>query len=447
MNSRTILPGLMGLLVLAGCSGPAKDRPRFRAFTLVELLVVILIICLLLALLMPAFASAWQMAEMTQCKTNLATLYKAQGVWAADRENPSTSLAAGWAGSILPYLENRPSSLKCPSCPKVGSGVSLGEEGGPLPTENDPYGEGTFPGSTIEMKDVAIGVLTADGALLYEIPLAASSYWSGFGYWPANVKLNAGGEPTEPSLGTVPNPSMGSVMVGANMDGAYAFPWPDGSYDTDYFFEVTYRNGKPYEVTILTCDGSAGTDINGNRCLADFRVNHKPIWNGQQFSNLFGAGHVGETINLYEEAVKNGTLKPNLYAWTAWFTSTGVLGATNYGISRGACLDKAARIVPIPDPKLFFILDYPRTIADYTEINDGGRDTDYWTQIFISPAPPEGWTPPKGLESYTWQEVQALRHFGKANVLFCDGHIESLGQNDLNPLDPLITPLWRYGAR
>ena len=386
------------------------DRPRFRAFTLVELLVVILIICLLLALLMPAFASAWQMAEMTQCKTNLATLYKAQGVWSADRETPSTILAAGWAGSILPYLENRPAALKCPSCPKVGSGSSDAQGDGSLSTESDPYGEGEFPGSNIQLKDVSIGVVTGSGQLLYEIPLDRNPYWTMYR------------EETQ---------SDGRKWIGANIDGD---PNPA---DTDFTFWVEYRNGKPYKVTIGDCDG------NGNGYWTDFRVNHEPIWNGQLFLSPFGAGHFGETINLYEEATKNGTLKPKSYGWTAWFTSTGVLGATNYGLSRGACLDKNGRAVPIPDPKLFFLLDYPRPIADYTEINDDGRDTDYWTQIFISPAPLAGWVPPPGLEDYTWQEVQALRHFGKANVLFCDGHIESLGPENLM----YNNPLWRYGAR
>ena len=420
------------------------DRHCFRAFTLVELLVVILIIGLLIALLMPSLASAWQMAEMTQCKTNLATLYKAQGVWSADRETLSTVLAGGWAGSILPYLENRPAALKCPSCPKVYKGESGSSGDGSLPTESDPFAEGTFPGTTIELKDVTIGVLTTAGALLYEIPLTASPYWTGFGYWPTNVKLNELGEPTEPSLGTVPDPSMGSVLIGANMDGAYAFPYPNGvfvtgsCYDTDYLFTVTYRNGKPYEITIQTAD------INSNQYLSDMRVNHKPIWGGQRFYRVpFGEGHVGETINLYREAMNNGTLTPMSNAWTAWFSNTGVLGATNYGLSRGACLDKDKHIVAIPDPKLFFILDYPRTIADYTDIIVGGGDRAYWTRIFISPAPPAGWTPPEGLEDYTWQEVQALRHFGKANVLFCDGHIESLGPEDLM----YNNPMWRYGAR
>jgi len=230
------------------------------------------------------------------------------------------------------------------------------------------------------------------------------------------------------------------VIIGANVDNG-PWPWGWGAYDTDFLFLVTYRNGKPYEVTILQPEESHTQDIPG--CLSDFRVNHKPVWNGQTFWGGFGEGYWGETINLYTEAINNGTRKPSSYAWTAWFTNTGVLGATNYGLSRGACLDKDGRIVPVPDPKLFFILDYPRPIADYTAFNDEVPDTNYFNQIFISPAPPPpAWTPPPGLENYTWQEVQALRHFGKANVLFCDGHIESLGPEDLWPNNPL----WRYGS-
>jgi prepilin-type processing-associated H-X9-DG protein len=42
-----------------------------------------------------------------------------------------------------------------------------------------------------------------------------------------------------------------------------------------------------------------------------------------------------------------------------------------------------------------------------------------------------------------WQYYQALRHAGRANVLFCDGHIEPLSAEDLEYMDPR----WVYEGR
>ena len=118
---------------------------------------------------------------------------------------------------------------------------------------------------------------------------------------------------------------------------------------------------------------------------------------------------------------------------------------TNYGISRGCFQDRNGDDLHAPDSRLFFILDYPRSIADFTDVNDDRAvpDKQYWSQIFIYPTPPTHWSPPPELDGWKWPEVQALRHMGKANVLFCDGRIEGLGPEELSA----TSPLWRYGAR
>jgi prepilin-type processing-associated H-X9-DG protein len=73
------------------------------------------------------------------------------------------------------------------------------------------------------------------------------------------------------------------------------------------------------------------------------------------------------------------------------------------------------------DEKLFFILDYPLRVADYT---DGGEDRSDWNSYFFTST--DGWAPPSGYPAANWMQCQALRHFNKANVLFMDGHIETL---------------------
>jgi len=125
---------------------------------------------------------------------------------------------------------------------------------------------------------------------------------------------------------------------------------------------------------------------------------------------------------------------------------------SDYGMSRGS-YETSTATVPKPDGKMFFILDYPVSVADYMAPVGG----DEWKRFFVvDPAynPVIGayqWQPPPGCEEWTWQQVTALRHFEKANVLFCDGHVETLG---IDPLDVRALlgnrqlradcPLWRY---
>jgi prepilin-type processing-associated H-X9-DG protein len=124
---------------------------------------------------------------------------------------------------------------------------------------------------------------------------------------------------------------------------------------------------------------------------------------------------------------------------------------SDYGLSRGSYETVRGRVQGV-DGKLFFILDYPLSVADYMAL--GGDD---WKRFFVvDPAynpviGPYQWLPPSACEEWTWQQVTALRHFEKANVLFCDGHVETLGIDPLDERDlrgnrhlRVDCPLWRY---
>ena len=129
----------------------------------------------------------------------------------------------------------------------------------------------------------------------------------------------------------------------------------------------------------------------------------------------------------------------------------------DYGMSLG-CYQVAGLEPNVPDGKLFFICDYPKSLADY---NEDGREEDETDVYFITdPAEWErrrqggggewAYIPPE----LSWRHYQSLRHFGRANVLFCDGHVEPLGV-DPDSAERLLdqkylradSALWRWGER
>ncbi|MCX5682151.1 MAG: prepilin-type N-terminal cleavage/methylation domain-containing protein [Planctomycetota bacterium] len=416
-----------------------------RAFTLVELIIVIAIIGILIALLMPGLTTVWGVSAMTQCSTNLATLYKAQSNWNADRDATQSTLNAGWAGSLKTYLEGRTDALQCPSAAIASIGIgdnttpgSTGTTGGGGDTGDSTYND--YSDAPVEpdlqIQDVTIGVLDANKNLVCEIPLAPSPVWSWYQSW------------------TLPD---GRTQVQANLDNDMRKNAQGIYIDNDFDFVVEFRGSSPIKIQIGPCDGSANI---AHGKWSDLRIDHKPIWGGEVFGNLFAAGHVGEVVDVQKEIEKQsggkkmGTRRRAAYTtWTIMSTSKAILGATSYGLNRGSFqmqddLNPAGRDVPRPDPKLIFILDYPKAIADMTDIGDTLGERSFFDQIFIDPTPPDDWMAPPGLEGRAWAESQALRHFGRANVLFCDGHIESMEKADLNPnLDRIRNSIWNYQGK
>ena len=122
---------------------------------------------------------------------------------------------------------------------------------------------------------------------------------------------------------------------------------------------------------------------------------------------------------------------------------------SDYGMSRGVYETPTLKVARI-DPRLIFILDYPQEIADYSCTPDD------WPQFFIKD--PAEWKKAYGKAAsewgYSWSNFQSLRHFGRANVLFCDGSVETVGVDAFDTATPdevlsgryldETNPLWKY---
>ena len=90
------------------------------------------------------------------------------------------------------------------------------------------------------------------------------------------------------------------------------------------------------------------------------------------------------------------------------------------------------------------LLLVPAAGAGAVEIAKDGKPV---ATVVVSNAPPDAWslyfTTPEALwmanpvntsflkKGESWLKYSALRHFDMANVLFCDGHIETLGADAL----------------
>jgi prepilin-type processing-associated H-X9-DG protein len=120
------------------------------------------------------------------------------------------------------------------------------------------------------------------------------------------------------------------------------------------------------------------------------------------------------------------------------YASAFLVVLSDYGLSKGSYAGTSVAMHNV-DPKLFLILDYPVPLANYT--GDDDDQSGKWDKYFVEN--PEKWQQDWGGSGEDWRQYQSLRHFGMANVLFCDGHVELLSPKDLLPMDGR----WRYVGR
>ena len=379
-------------------SGPVR-----RAFTLLELLVVVAIIAILMAMLIPGASSAWKIANATQCRNNLNKIFQAEALWLADRNQSMFATGSGWAGSLMTYLEGRGEVLCCPEA--VAPKEELDPGGGGQGDTEEPSGSGvTPPPPPVEEgpdppKDPGVEI---------SFDVYSNANFTDF-LW--NVGID-----TEWALTTKLGP------------GEWRYQMEDQGYkgggDKDYRdidVAVTYENGKPVSLRIIQAKGGAqgyrfDLKINGELVIHDLDQHYNEVVDlrskvapGVPPPGSGGGG--GPTSDGY------GVLgKPFVYSAVP----------TNYGMSLGV-YRAGGRVVDRIDSKLFLILDFPKRIVNFTGYASGGKDDEspFQDKYFITD--PDQWVRDYGQQGEDWRTYQSLRHFGRANVLFCDGHVESLG--------------------
>jgi len=402
-------------------------RPVAGAFTMVELMVVIIIIGLLVALLLPAASAGWDVASMTRCQRNLNVIWQAQALWRAENDGRVLSGKA-WIGRLRPYVEQNLDVFKCPSAPTTPAPSGASGETETDTSDVPPAGGGTSGGYG------SYPVPQPPGSEKQEAAFEFNIYWRQGSTMAGGSGSTVRGElayqvplDSHPWVRRTPQGD-GSILYEVDDEGSTGGAGHPITYD-DIKFTIYYDNGSPSRLEILkqSCGYSPYAKyffdflINGEVLVQDW-VKH--IGQSYDLSPLNqptgGGGDPGSSSGGGGSGGGRGA-DPAVF----------IIVLADYGISKG-CYASITMMTHSVDPKLFFILDYPVPLADFC--GDADDQSIKWDKYFIQD--PVRWQQDWGQTGEDWTQYQSLRHFGQANVLFCDGHIELLGPEDLQPLDP-----------
>jgi prepilin-type N-terminal cleavage/methylation domain-containing protein/prepilin-type processing-associated H-X9-DG protein len=231
---------------------------------------------------------------------------------------------------------------------------------------------------------------------------------------------------------------LGDIAWEIYSGGQYKYDIP---LDSDFIFKTKVGpNRIKYEIEDQRTGGDYASDhrdivveVSFTEDGRPYEIYFSPEHSGHGYSFKFKI--LGEII--FDPAPENGETHPlGEYGFAT----------SDYGMSVGS-YQAGARVVAKNDGKLFFIMDYAKSLADYNEDSDDDDPEYYFAQG------PEGWQPTSEHQGMTWEQVSALRHYAQANVLFCDGHIEALpfepDSGDARRAGKYLRPdtdhpLWRY---
>lgn len=412
---------------------PAKRRQRRAAFSLTELLVVMTIIGVLVALLVPGMSRVRDTLHMTQCRANLHTIWQAYGVWRSDNDNRIFN-GGSWIGRLLPYVEYDVDTFKCPVRQAMTAGIHA-------------FDYRVVDSESVEGQELIEG--NEDWADSFEPPMPADSAFEFQVWW------QEGWDPNNPDHVSGSNVRSDDLAYSFSLDNKHHCRKQDkgdhviyevddeGStggrgnpptYD-DIKFTIHYDDrGQPISIQVMT--PKSRNTLTQNKYSVDFLVN------GEVF---IGNWHkqVGQTKELKAATTEVGSggggtrWNPETQQYETY--SRPLIVLADYALSVGTYERRDGTLVHTMDPKLFLIMDFAfgRPLVDF---NQGGEQVDDdWDLYFFTDE--EQWKETYATEAENgWQAYQALRHFGRANMLYSDGHVEALGPEELY----YTNPLWVY---
>jgi prepilin-type processing-associated H-X9-DG protein/prepilin-type N-terminal cleavage/methylation domain-containing protein len=385
-----------------------------RAFSLVELMIVVAMIAILVAMLMPIIHAAWDAAFTTQCQTNLNRMWQAINARRAATGETGFVTGGSWPAYLSPYVNSR--VFHCP----LGAERDIGGGAG-----GDSIGYGGTDGTGS----------SGDGSGSDQ-PAIDPRYTVSDLTVRMFARLEWGGYKAGQFLGTAFADSSYGVNVIHYQDYTYY-----GIDDRMFFLDqiISSLDYKDIQVN-LWLDGNRinkmvflDSDKGSGSSYEKFRFE---VYLGEEKISDDFAGQLGTTIDFSAQAATfaaatanaagDQTLTDQLFSMIAQMAAK----SFDYGLNKGTYDRDGARVSGV-DPRMPLILDYGKSVADYESAATGKRDDWFlyftddeqkWMDVYHSLLRP----------GESWLKYAALRHGGRANVLFCDGHIEPLGPDELS---------------
>ena len=385
------------------------DRPRFRAFTLVELLVVILVICLLIALLMPALGSARDMVMQTQCANNLNRLWQAICVCRDERAADAKPdfVVPQWTGALLAYLENQSSIYICPAADAVlQGGAGAGSSGGGS-YDSGFSGSGNTGASQPSLSDMAELETVSPGP--YVCLLDAGPWIIKFSDEQYQDARSKGLLNNDASADFIRGKYDCTYKPGANPH-VYWLCYEDQGGDDDYkdvMIQVTEESDGTIHLRI-SCGWTSHTNILISKTDGHKLLDLLPNTDGLQWT-FRTADNGGVVVTPWDGTPGSGG------------SSAGSVGsaATNYGMNdsrlKSAATNAPARLTT--SPGRIALLDYPIHVAD---------STDNWSHPSVD-------LDGDGIPDFARHGRGPER---KINVLFTDGSVQAMRPEDIDPQLP-----------
>jgi len=394
------------------------------AFTLIELMLVITILGVLVALMMPTVAQAWKVAAMTKCQVNLNRMWTAQNLRRADNDSTTFTASGVWPAMLAPYLENSADVFRCPLGPDRPELTPM------VTTDAEPYatvGAGTVAdqGASSTVSENARGFTISD--LTFRM---YCKHWSGYadGQYLGTAFADASYGIERKDLGG------GKVYYGVD-DRSFFTDHSVAAGNLDYRdirFNVQFVDNRIAQIEFIGSDNGTGSSYTafrfevwlGDEMICDDFVAKEGMVFGSD-STTGGSGGTGGT---------GGTTGGTTADQPGGLNELAAIKSFDYALNKGTyrILDRAVGSI---DPRSILILDYGKSVANYSN-----KMPDMWSLYFT--ATEDEWMANPLNVSFlkrddSWLTYTALRHFGMANVLFCDGHIETLGPDALAETSPL----------